>query len=287
MRLSYQPNFIITDGVLNGIYFNNGGCAEHEIGIASIRQDFGMDDAKLGVEKRTISKKPNGIIYLKYKQSKIKRAVLMYRSYGFSNLDLNDKKAVRKYISTYGVFKTRPYKDDETSWVSCAWSDKDFGIYVAGDENVEMLDKIVQAMDNNDLMMYVGNPTPDNPFSRGGLVFMIVSTLSEDFKTMMYNEDYDAKLLCEKAQPYIDMVRSAGLKYHALSPRWKNEKKEEVMFWLNPWDQQNNYFGYVTVGDLKDWTKGKGIIVGHGFRFEKEYPEEYKKLVHNDEPVVI
>ena len=136
-------------------------------------------------------------------------------------------------------------------------------------------------------MMYVGNPTPENPFSRGGLVFMIVSTLPDDFKEAMYDSDYDAKMLSEKAQPYIDMVRKAGLKFHALSPRWANEEKTELRFWLNPWDQQNNYFGWVTIGDLLDWIKGKGIIPGHGFRFEKEHPEACKNLTHNEKCFVV
>ena len=287
MRTSYKPDFIVTDGVFNGIYFNNGTCAEHEFGIAPLRRAFGIDANKLGIEARTITRKPEGIIYLKYKLAKIKRAVLMYHPCGFYEVDPNDPKSIRKYLNSRSIFQTRPSKEDEISWISCGWSDNDFGIYVAGDENVEALDRIVEAMNNNDLMMFVGNPMPKNPFSRGGLVFMIASTVTEEYKTKMYDEDYDAMLLRKKAQPYIDMVRRAGLKYHALSPRWADDARTKVVFWLNPCDQQNNFFGWVTTGDLKDWTKGKGVIPGHGFKFEKEHPEEFKNLTHNEKYVRI
>lgn len=52
----------------------------------------------------------------------------------------------------------------------------------------------------------------------------------------------------------------AGKKYFALSPRWKDENKKEVIFWLNPYYQDIDNFGWFTVDDLKDWAKGKGKI---------------------------
>lgn len=56
-----------------------------------------------------------------------------------------------------------------------------------------------------------------------------------------------------------------------LSPRWASEEektKYKVSYWLNPQNQQQNFFGWVTVEDLLDWMKGKGKIPGHGFGLE-------------------
>lgn len=282
MRQSYRPDWIITDGVFNGIYFDNGGCAEHEFGIKSLQKDFGINSNLLGIDGRLITVKPSNVVFLKYKQNKIKRAVLMYRPFGFDFTDTNDSKAIRNWLKTYGWAKLRPY-DDETSWLSTAWSESDFGIYGAGDENVEYVEQLSKAIDEHDLIMYVGNPTPNNPFSRGGLVFMIASTFDESFKKDMYDADYDSYILQQKAQPYIDMVRKAKLGFYALSPRWVDKEKGIIQFWLNPRDQDNNYCGYITPGDVVDWVHGKGIVVGHGNRFRYDYPDEYKALKHNED----
>ena len=55
-------------------------------------------------------------------------------------------------------------------------------------------------------------------------------------------------------------MEKAGKKYFALSPRWKDDNKKEVIFWLNPYHQDIDNFGWFTVEDLKDWAKGKGKI---------------------------
>lgn len=58
--------------------------------------------------------------------------------------------------------------------------------------------------------------------------------------------------------------------YMCLSPRWATAEKARgatkypVMYWMNPNNQMQNYWGYVTVEDLQDWMKGIGKIPGHG-----------------------
>jgi hypothetical protein len=64
---------------------------------------------------------------------------------------------------------------------------------------------------------------------------------------------------------------------YCLDPRWNattDEKgvvhkhsdttKHDVVYFLNPMNQQQNYWGWVTVEDLDDWIQGKGKIPGFG-----------------------
>jgi hypothetical protein len=60
--------------------------------------------------------------------------------------------------------------------------------------------------------------------------------------------------------------------YGCLSPSWthdRHETKYKVVYWLNPQNQRQNYFGWVTVEDLLDWMKGTGKIPGHGFGLQE------------------
>ncbi|MFA6407274.1 MAG: hypothetical protein WCV80_01030, partial [Candidatus Paceibacterota bacterium] len=57
-----------------------------------------------------------------------------------------------------------------------------------------------------------------------------------------------------------DELKKAGIGYFALSPRWKDETKKEIVFWLNPREQRENNYGWFSAADLKLWIKGKGPI---------------------------
>ena len=56
------------------------------------------------------------------------------------------------------------------------------------------------------------------------------------------------------------LLKEADCKYYALSPRWADESKTEVKFWLNPYDQTNNNYGWYAVEDLEAWVNGEGPI---------------------------
>lgn len=298
MRTSYNAEFIVDEnGEAVGFYFSNGTCAEHEFGIQKLKESFGIDDSLLGNGKRSIIQKmkdhfstpnlrfgyvcrlitkcPENLLFVKYSYAKIKRSAMIFQPY-YYDLDISDKKEIRKYLKRIPV-DTRGY--DKQEWISTAWSDKDFAIYAAGEENAAGLEKLYDAFIKNDIIMYVGNPTPNNPFSRGGLVFLIASKLDDEFKQNMYDIDYDHYQLELASADIIKKVRDAKLGYFALVPHWLDKEKGTLKFWLNPYDQQNNYFGWVTTSDLLDWVNGSGFIPGHGFAFEKNNREEFKRLV--------
>ena len=54
-------------------------------------------------------------------------------------------------------------------------------------------------------------------------------------------------------------LKEADKKFFALSPN--KDDKGNLIFWLNPQEQDKYNFGWVTLQDLKDWIQNKGKIV--------------------------
>jgi hypothetical protein len=83
--------------------------------------------------------------------------------------------------------------------------------------------------------------------------------------------------------------------WYALSPKWagffKNADgtvahptKHPVMYWLNPTNQEQNGFGWMTVEDLEEWMAGKGKIPGKGSAFNR-YQRVFKALAGDTDAI--
>lgn len=72
---------------------------------------------------------------------------------------------------------------------------------------------------------------------------------------------------CTRLKEVVDktniysILENAGKKYFALSVKWKDEKREDIIFWLNPMEQDKYNYGWFTINDLKDWAQNKGKII--------------------------
>lgn len=136
------------------------------------------------------------------------------------------------------------------------WDSSDFAVLL---EDKEIAQEFVNAFSRKDIAVWVG---ASGPFRNGGLIIAIASRLPEDFRHEMEESDKDrVELHRAAAKTGIHRkLRKADKGYYALSPRWSDDDKTEVVFWLNPYDQRNNNFGWYSVKDLEDWIKGKGKI---------------------------
>lgn len=278
MRITYRPEFVEDETGCVGFYFDNGGCAEHERGIKTLANDFGMDSTILGMDGRKVTVLPGGLHFITYTINKIKRAFLMYSKY--SDLgNLTELKEIKKYVQGQWELQTKPWRD-ETEWVSAAYSDSDFAIYAAGKDNVEKLEKLYNALLEKDMVMFMGIPQnlANNPFASGGLIFLMYSRLSDEYKEDVYQSDKDEKELNDIAAPIKALLKEKKKNFFCCSPEWIDEEKTKVRYFLNPWNQKDEYYGWVTEQDLRDWAENKGVIPGHGDIFRKEHPEEYEEL---------
>jgi hypothetical protein len=246
-----KTGFFENEGVLLGVYLGADYAAEHEWGIKGLCELFGISGEGVGVEKRVATVVPP----LRYEE-KGQGAVLVVTRYEYRLNGAGESEDLRIY------------KGDKFAG---AWCDEDFGIHVKGKDNVEKLRKLHEAIQNKNVLLYIGG-NGDNPFSRGGLVIAIRDVYPAEWAENMRQVDEDQIALTEAAKAtgirerVCANLKSSwgGLPFYALSPRWRFENDtpsaHKVIFWLNPCDQNKLNYGWFTVEELDQWIEGKGPI---------------------------
>lgn len=243
------------DGTIIALNLGADYCAEHEWGISGILNKFGINRDKLGIAGRTITRGGDSIITTSEKVDIWTRGQ-------------KNKKAAKP---VYGITFALPYSSgNDFSWLLKGaywepektellsyWSESRFLALLENESDVKVFQ---EAFLNNDIAFWIGG---GGPFQNGGLCIAIVSRLPEDFKQSMLEADEDTIALKKAADAtgIEKILEKAGCKYYALSPRWKDEDKKEVKFWLNPQEQNKYQYGWYSVDELKQWAKGEGPIV--------------------------
>ena len=252
MRRCYDSEFLTDDnGEIVGINLGADHCAEHEWGIKGIKESFKLNDNEkvFGIEKRIINTSPENLMFKKVKiKNKIHYVLILPRhTYGV-NFDEDYKKWLPSDLL--------PYSGKN---ISCAWDENSFGICVTK-EFKDGLELLHTSFKNKDIAIGVA---PSKAFSNGGLVFTITSKLTQEIIDDIYEKDLDYYNLQKTAKEtgIYETLRSKGKKYYALSPRWKDENKKELVFWLNPAEQRKYNYGWFAIEDLEDWSNDKGKII--------------------------
>ncbi|MFA5559549.1 MAG: hypothetical protein WDA59_08910 [Methanofastidiosum sp.] len=252
MRRGYDSE-ILTDeqGEFVGINLGADFTSEHEWGIKGIRNEFGVDTTKLGIEKRVVRKVPETLMFVELTDGSCVLIMDRYLYYG------SNKKDIPKVILKSSELSFSPYRDQNT--LVCAWDERSFGIRVKK-EYEEQIKAMYNAFLEKDIAIWVGG---GGVFQNGGLVIAIKSKIPQEAIKNMYEADID-QINLEKAAKKTGIhkiLEKANKKYHALSPRWEDDDKKEVIFWLNPREQHLYNACWCEVEDLKEWTKNKGKIM--------------------------
>lgn len=153
-----------------------------------------------------------------------------------------------------------------------AWDEKSFMVVVpktGAEKYLNGLKDLWQALNREDVLM--GGPFSDR-FNGGGIGMFIASAMPSDeieaAKTKIA-EDLRVKRLLEEGEKRdgLDKIKKKltkqGKGWFCLRPHSVNDDGS-ICYWLNPQDQQFNYFGGVSIQDLKDWLEDKGKIPGGG-----------------------
>jgi len=260
MRRAYDSELWIENGEVIGINLGADFTSEHEWGIKGIKQSFGVESEskELGIEARMISNCPDNLLFVEGITIKKKKyfGLICLSRYGYEYY-IKEKK-----ISILDIIKQSeltPYDKD----INCAWDENTFGILVEAKFENE-IKQIYEAFKKKDIVIGIGS---SHAFMNGGLKFAIVSKLPKEVVENIYNTDLDAinlKIAAEATGIYEILDKAGKGKYKgwmALSPRWKDDEKKEVIFWLNPEQQQIHNYGWFTVEELKEWAEDKGVIM--------------------------
>ena len=249
--------------IFYGIRLEAAHVAEHEWGIRSLHRTYGVsavvNEENTGYETCLNTIFPESQVVLKDFTADGEQYTML-----ISLNTLYTKNEIKLTKSTLQDFEIYPY----AGGMRCAWDEHSFGIVVPK-ENKDYIEEIYNALKNNECVMIIdlGELKDEenlNPFAKNyGLCLMINSKIPEELKSQRAAKDLDRyKLYKAMAETGIEKtLKDAGKSYFALSPRWKDESKTELIFWLNPMEQHLYNFGWMTIQDLLDWTENKGKVM--------------------------
>ena len=276
MRAGTKPEWLKVDGKLIGVNLGADYCAEHEWGIRGLKGLFGIDGATpeysrekpkytkpAGLPRRMISKHDCARFY-----QHGKKAVLL-------GMALYRHEYLESAIAKGGIAKAfkEALPDDLRGWregLKTAWSSDDFGIYGEG-EDAEHIAELWKAFLQNNIAIWIGG-TQLPVFENGGLIVAIADRAPAEGVKIMEEADLDQERLAaaSDATGIISRLEKAGKGYFACAPKWFDGKFKPmgqvkktvhpVIYWLNPLEQDENHFGWLTVEDLDQWIEGTGPI---------------------------
>jgi len=276
MRRGSQETQILTSPIIETEAGKSGGqiigvslgwdfVAEHEWGISGICNAFGIlgkpQRGHVGADIRTITKVP---AELKFFPNLKGSAYLIYCDSFSWRQEKPTSQGLNEMLHVHEDWHGSKRKGED---LSTAWSERAFGIRMRNDAlniGTMTLGQIYEAFTKLDIMIFLGGKSI---MGNSGLVIAIRSRMPKDALQNMKTRD-------ESYLDLMDAVENTGIKskleaakkeYFALSPRWARDHKEiisayPVIFWLNPYDQQNNNYGLFTVEQLLEWIEGKGPI---------------------------
>jgi hypothetical protein len=162
----------------------------------------------------------------------------------------------RKEYFSFDLVRENYYSPEREELVG-HWAEDDFCVFI---EDKSIIEDFVEAFKKKDITIWLGG---GGAFKNAGLVIAIASRLPEDFTKEQADLDIDQFELTNAAAKtgIHEILRKADCKYYALSPRWKDDTKKEVVFWLNPQEQLIHKYGWYGVDELKLWAKGEGPII--------------------------
>lgn len=245
------------DGKLCGANFGYDFCAEHEIGIAGIRESFGiktytgnsaMNSIKkffgvlkpaLGLEARVITQRPATLQFMEKGN--------FYCIY-YSTAKLSTSVFEDGIKSLSWEMTAKPGGRDLVGY----WGDNSFMLITTNHLYFSELRREFEAL--NIAIFTAG---------KHGLVICIPSRVDIRTKTDMYASDFNT-LELRKISDEIGIEQElidAKKEFLGLKPGWKDPATKTVWFWLNPKDQNKYNHGWFTVEELKQWMEEKGPVI--------------------------
>lgn len=286
--------------ILQGFFLSADYCSEHEWGIKELKEAFGCNpEAEAGLSRRAVHKittrnfsgswrddTPDEVPLLHYFEDE-NYALLLGNQFCVAD---DIEKYLKKKGHTLTTFVDKEtncvsrelhppfFRDDSEleKWeISAAWDEGTFGILVPA-RLAHFLRELKEHFENENIVIMMGG---GGVFQNAGLGFAVADRLPKEIVDAWYEGDVDHERLMarheeigieeELKKTWGEDYRS-GCRWFALSPKWIKDMHGEtpteydVCYWLNPREQEDNYFGWVTVEDLRLWKLGRGKIPGGG-----------------------
>lgn len=270
MRKAYHDLSIVRneekDNQLIGVSLGYDYCAEHEWGIKGIKREFGIDNSKIGIEGRSITK--GSVLY------KEKGKLALIRN--ADNFQITYHKLNEKDFDECLPYDLKYLRENKE--IHTAWAEDDF--CVVGP--IEVIKELKEAFDNKNIAFATINTMA--AFGGTSLCILIKDRIPQEAVDQMayvdnraidlekYEEEIGiAKLKEEKFKSIYssDFDNKKHKYWMALSPRWINYKNENpnankkdntkynIRYWVNYGD--NETYGWFTVEQIKKWLENQDV----------------------------
>lgn len=286
-------------GKFLGINLGADFVSEHEWGIKNIRRDWGIIDPEEADKKMVFGSKRYRISRIPIDDFKFVEDEKEKEAYLIFSDSMNPRWRTDKEPITFKSFNKDRYMSGElrlpdprwdelqakrekrafippTELLAAAWDEGSFGVHVKGVMGIDYLKRIYKAFlnDNNICIFCGGTRLP--AFENAGLQLVIATQIPQKGEETLHQTHVDHYNLRKAADAtgIADRLKKAGCRYFALSPNWKKQletvlrdggeetlkTEREVIFWLNPMEQDRNNHGWYTVEQLDEWIAGTGPI---------------------------
>ena len=244
------------DGSLWAVALGFDFAAEHECGVRSIHDAFGVGRAATkGIEKRRMTIVPEGLSF--YRARDGGEALLSYLTSGG---EVRKASTLRNHseLKFYDSF-LRIRKEEPRDNFVAAWDGSYFALHVRGTENVAALKTLHEAFKRCEIMFGM---SPVKGWLGSGLVFALASSFDDETRAevLAVDESHERLLSAVELSGIKDTLEKAGRSYFACKPKWTDADESGIRFWLNPMQQQENNYGWFSLADLAAWAKGEGPI---------------------------
>lgn len=237
----FDKTWMFNESELSGIRFGYGPSLsttlQHEHGIQGIRESFGVcPNAKIGIEARKITNLPAHFHCIENEKSFV-IALCKFKP-SIDGLVHDSEKRLNWSGRKVG------FDDFVTYW--------DRNSFVLITSNKDLYIELKDAFCRMDVSIEMSK----------GLTFRIISNTPDGVKESMIASDLDAVALNEEAlKTEIEKkLKAAGREFNLLVPRWKDETKSLIVFWLIPKDDVHYDKGTYTLEDLNEWVEDKGPV---------------------------
>lgn len=264
--ISAQKILVTTDDEIIGINLGYDFEYEHEHGIKGLRETFKMNNFELGLSAYSIKKIDlNGQMLLKkiiINGTSYVLLLMIPNNINFlNNHDIDDNFLIHLHLypheSVLGIEGEELYPGLFTSW-----DNNSFGI-LAEEKYEKYLNDLYSSFLEGDISLDVHS---DNFFPTRGLTICINSRIPKDIKYEIRKKDESyLRLLCKMEKTgIVNILQTSGKEYYELMPKWKDEAECEIVFYLNPKEQNKYKTGWFTYEDLINWTKDNGSVLKEG-----------------------
>lgn len=225
--------------------------AEHEWGIEDLRTGLRRADEGIGLDRRTLhpTDKDRSRVYMAWDDD---------AGYGRFGFPARKAKSVPwRYAADFADIGIAPY-----------WSKSGFCILYKEDAQ-DRIRELHKALWQENLCLFLSGKSLETPLSNRGLVLAIKDRVPPNKASAMKDADMKTEALrkAHEATGIEERLEEAGRGTLALSPRFVHDApvdrdtEHEVVYWLNPRDQQANEAGWYTVEELEAWARGEGPVI--------------------------